>query len=279
MKNLAIDKIKIISAALLFLITGTASAQTVERIFNFKKGDEYYRQTAITSSCIIQMGKSQVHINSTSNVVKTYNVSDSNDYGYIFTITTKKVTSTLDVDDKHMDFDSSAPADNSSSLAKGLNYMVDKPISVSIDKHGLIVAADANAVRLSNDTLLAFTGIANEQYVAGTRFGLISDFLLQGKLDKNFTWGDTTVNGDTKIMSKFWVQAQTAGYTTIGFTSAIRGKGVNTNTNGVYVLSNTNGIIAERMLQSVSLGYIVYKKALYGSTRRWAISERCTQTK
>jgi hypothetical protein len=275
MKNLAIDKIKIISAALVFLITGAVNAQNAERIFNFKKGDEYYRQTAIRSSCIIQMGKSQVHINSTSNVAKTYHISDAGDNSYTFTVTTKKIASTLDVDDKHMEFDSGAPADNNSLLAKGLNYMVDKPASVTIDKHGLITSADAYAVKMGNDTLLAFTGIANEQYVVGNRFGLISNFLLQGKLDKGFTWGDTTVNGETKIMSKFWVQSQTAGFTTIGFSSAIRARGVNTNTNGTYVLNNTTGIIAERMLQSVSIGYIVYKKALYGSTRRLAISESC----
>jgi len=281
MKSLVIDKINILAITLTCIIAGPAGAQMAQsqRVFNFKKGDEFYRQTATKSSCIIQMGKSQVHINSNSLVARAYDVSDVNDNGYIFTVTTKKISSTLDVDDKHLQFDSGAPLDNNSLLAKGLDYMIDKPTAVSIDKSGVIANVEPPSVRLANDTLLAFTGIANEQYVVGNKFGLISDFLLQGQLDKNFTWGDTTINGDITTVNKFWVQSQTATSTTIGFSSNSKGKIANTNTNGVYVLNNASGVITQRILKSVSAGYIFYKHNVYGSTRRWAISESCYKIK
>lgn len=278
MKKLVTDKIKILALLLACIIAEPAAAQT-QRAFNFKKGDEFYRQTATKSSCIIQMGKSQVHINSNSLVARAYDVSSVNDNGYIFTVTTKKITSTLDVDDKHLQFDSGAPLDNNSLLAKGLDYMIDKPTAVSIDKSGVIANVEPPSVKLANDTLLAFTGIANEQYLVGNKFGLISDFLLQGQLGKNFTWGDTTVSGDVKTINKFWVQSQTATSTTIGFSSNSKGKIANTNTNGVYVLNNITGVITQRILKSVSVGYIFYKHNVYGSTRRWAISESCYQIK
>lgn len=279
MKQLAIDKIRFLTVVLLGLMTGTVHAQSAERDFNFKKGDEFYRQTAVQSSCIIQMGKGQVHINSSSLVAKDYNVSDANDNGFTFTVTTKKVTTTLDVDNKHMQFDSSAPIDNTSLFAKGLDFMINKPTAVSVDKHGTIAQVEPPSMRLANDTLLAFTGIANEQYAVGNRFGLIADVMLQGQLDKNTTWGDTTVTGDIKTINKFWVQSQTATSTTIGFSSSSKGKMANTNTNGVYVLNNSTGVITQRILQSVSVGYIFYKRNVYGSTRRWAISESCYKIK
>jgi hypothetical protein len=281
MKNLAIDKIKILAAMLACITAGTAGAQSVQlhRVFNFKKGDEFYRQTATKSSCIIQMGKSQVHINSNSMVAKAYDVTDANDNSFTFTVTTKKITSSLDVDDKHMEFDSGMPLDNSSLLAKGLYYMIDKPIAVGIDKNGVIASVEPPSVKLANDTLLAFTGIANEQYAVGNRFGIVSDFLVQGKLDKSFTWGDTTTYKDIKTVNKFWVQSQTADFTTIQFSSTSKSKMANTNTTGVYVLSNANGVVVQRVLQSVSVGYIYYKRNFYGSTRRWAISESCYKIK
>ena len=281
MKNLAIHKIKTLATVLACFIAGAAGAQPAQpqRVFNFKKGDEYYRQTATRSSCIIQMGKSQVHINSNSSVAKAYDVSDVSDNGFTFTVTTKKITSSLDVDDKHMRFDSSAPLDNNSLLAKGLDYMIDKPIAVAIDRDGIIANVQAPSVKLANDTLLAFTGIANEQYTIGNRFGIVSDFLLQGKMDKNFTWGDTTSYGDIKTVNKFWIQNQTADFTTIQFSSNSKGKMANCNTTGVYILSNTNGVIVQRVLQSTSVGYIYYRHNFYGSTRRWSVSESCYKIK
>jgi hypothetical protein len=277
MKILMINKIKILAVMLVCICAGTAGAQTAQpqRSFSFKKGDKFYRQTATKSACIIQMGKTQVHINSNSLVARAYDVSDVNDNEYVFTVTTKKITSTLDVDDKHLQFDSGAPIDDNSLLAKGLDYMIGKPTAVRIYKSGVIANVEPPSVRLANDTLLAFTGIANEQYVVGNKFGLISDFLLQGQLAKNFTWGDTIVNGDTQTINKFWIQSQTATSTTIGFSSNSKGKIANTNTNGVYVLNNTTGVITQRVLKSVSVGYIFYKHNVYGSTRRWAISESC----
>lgn len=279
MKKLAIDKIKFLTVAMLVLATGIAYAQTANRDFNFKKGDEFYRQTATKSSCIIQMGKNQVHINSNSLVARAYDVSNVNNDGYTFTVTTKKITSSLDVDDKHMEFDSSVPVDQSSLIAKGLNYMIDKSTEISVDKRGVIATVEPPSVRFANDTLLAFTGIANEQYMVGNKFGLISDLLLRGQVDKNFTWGDTTVNGDIKTINKFWVQSQTSTAITIGFSSSSKGKMANINTNGYYVLNNVTGVITQRTLQSVAVGYIFYKRNIYGSTRRWAVSESCYKIK
>lgn len=279
MNNLAVYKIKILPVLLLILTAFMANAQSAARDFSFKKGDQYYRQTAIKSSCIIQMGKTQVHINSNSLVAKAYDIVDVNDKGYVFTVTPKKITNALDVDNKHLDFDSAKPSDNQSMLAKGLNFMIGKSTRITIDKHGVITFVEPPTVKYADDALLAFTGIANEQFVVGNRFGLISDFLMQGKLDKNYTWGDTTANGDNKVINKFWVQNQTATATTIGFSSSVTGKMANTNTNGVYVLDNATGVITQRILQSVSVGYIYFKNNIYGSTRRWAISESCTKSK
>lgn len=279
MKQLAIDKIRILAAAILVLITGTVSAQLADKDFNFKKGDEFYRQTATKSSCIIQMGKNQVHINSSSLVAKAYDVTDINSNGYTFSVTTKKITSSLDVDDKHMEFDSSAPVDQSSLLAKGLEYMIDKSTAVNIDHNGVIADVEPPSVKLANDTLLAFTGIANDQYIVGNKFGLVSDLLMHGQVSKDLTWGDTTVNGDAKTINKFWIYSQTATATTIGFSSSTKGKMANINTNGYYVLNNVTGIITQRTMQSVAIGYLFYKRNVYGSTRRWAISESCYKIK
>lgn len=256
-----------------FFCHHTADAQ--QGVPALKTGDSFLKISTVNSVSVLQRGDVSINVNSASSVSKTYKIDEVNDNGYSVTMTTKSIKDSIYSGDNRFHFDSDKPVPTTDQLANALQFAVGKPTTFNVYQNGIIGEVDANAAVLANDTLFNFTGIEQDALVVGERFSLIADLTSYDKLKVGDNWADTSAAEGDKTITKFWVVARTPTATTLGYTSSTRGDKLNTNSNGTYVVNNATGLITQRIVQTVTVGYQIYKRAIYSSTRRTNITENC----
>lgn len=256
------------------LLYNIGNAQIVQqRTFDFKAGDEFQKETSVNSTCTIQRGNQKLDVSSTSSVTKLYKVKYVTDKGYVFTVNIQKMEDVLSALGQKLIYNSGQPLDSTSRIKKALNYMLNKPVDVSVDKYGTILSNNTE-VEFANDTLLAFTGIQPEVFIEGKTFGLLANFK-SDKLKKGYKWTNTSpITDKQKVVTKYTIYSKSDTSTVIKFTSSVSDGSVNSNTNGTYILDN-KGIIVERFIQSISAGYAIIGKTIYVTTRSSSIHETC----
>lgn len=269
-------KVKFTWCIFFMLLYNMVNAQIAQpRTFDFKQGDEYRKETSVNSICTIQRGNQKLTVNSTSKVTKLYKVTAVTGTNFEFMVSIKKMDDSLSALGQKLTYNSGKPIDSASQIEKALDYMMNKPVNVSIDKNGTILSIDKKEVEFANDTLLAFTGIEPELFIEGRLFGLLANFT-SNKLKKGVTWTNNPLITDKqKAVTKYTVYTVSDTTTVIRFTSSVTGGSVNSNTNGTYILDNKTGIIKERFIESLSAGYAVIGKTIYATTRSSSIHETC----
>jgi len=260
---------------MLLVSYNSISAQQNGKLVAFKSGNEYLKLTTVNSASILQRGNVIINVNSTSFVSKTYKIDAVNNNGFAVTMVTNKITDTIRSGDNHFYFNSDQPDNTSDKLANALQYTVGKSAKFNVFNNGTISSVDMNASKLVNDTLFTFTGIETEDLSAGKRFAMIADITSYSKLKPGDNWADTLGATNNKTITKFWLVRRTPVSTTFGYSSSTKGDKLNTNSNGTYVVNNTTGIITSRLIQSVTVGYQIYKRTVYSSTRRTNVAESC----
>ena len=269
------DPIKKIAMLLVFLLAfqGLQAQSMVLPVF--KPGNEFLKISSVNSASILQRGNVSFNINSSSSVSKTYKINAVNDNGYSVTMVTNKITDSIYADDARFYYNSEQPFNTGDKLAAALHFTIDKPSTFSVLNNGTIAAVDDNVPVLENDTLLSFTGIEKEGLAIGEKFTLIADISAFKTLKIGDKWADSAVTEGDKTVTKFWVIAITPIATTLGYSSSTTGGYLNTNASGTYVIENTSGLVAQRVIQTVTVGYQIYDRTVYSSTRRSYISESC----
>jgi len=267
-------KVKFTCCIFFMLLYNIGNAQIVQqRTFDFKAGDEFQKETSVNSTCTIQRGNQKLDVSSTSSVTKLYKVKYVTDKGYVFTVNIQKMEDVLSALGQKLIYNSGQPLDSTSRIKKALNYMLNKPVDVSVDKYGTILSNNTE-VEFANDTLLAFTGIQPEVFIEGKTFGLLANFK-SDKLKKGYKWTNTSpITDKQKVVTKYTIYSKSDTSTVIKFTSSVSDGSVNSNTNGTYILDN-KGIIVERFIQSISAGYAIIGKTIYVTTRSSSIHETC----
>jgi len=269
MKTLLLSKLKTAFIPFFILITGTSQAQTIQRDFKFKKGDEYQRQIVIKSNCVLQRGAQKLNISTYSAVTKTYKVNDASNGTALFGITINKIIDTINAMGQKEIYNSEKKPDPNSDIQMALLQMIGKPAMVSVDEKGVILSVKKEVK--TSDTLLSFTGIQAEHFFAGSTLEFIAGFSSNAFLKKGYTWADASPNSETN----FTVNAVTGRTTTIVYTTNILDGDLNTRVNGVLLVANESGVILKRSTKSVTTGYESVKGVVYATTRRTATSEVC----
>jgi len=264
-------KLLTISALLANYKNGNAQGKSTA----LKTGDAFLKISTINSASTLKRGDVAINISSKSSVSKTYNIDAVNANGFAVTMNTKKITDSVSSGNDHFYYDSDQPANNTDNLANALQFTVNQPSTFNVYNGGTIGTVDDNVAKLQNDSLFNFTGIEQENLAAGERFSLIADITSYDKLKTGDNWADTTSAEGDKTITKFWVITRTPLSTTLGYSSESRGKQLNSNASGTYVINNSNGVVTRRIIQSVTVGYQIYKRAVYSSTRRTNITESC----
>lgn len=251
-------------------------AQDGHRVFNFANNAEYQTNILVNSKSIIQRGKQILKVNSTSDVSKISKVTAVGDKDYTFNIRIKNIDNLIDAMGKKLHYNSSTGL-NGSTIKNALDYMINKPVDLKVNKYGIIESFTADQVELATDTLIAFAGIQAEIFQKGTLFGLVADITYTKNLQKGHTWTDVLTTDKEKITTKFWIENINEANTVLKFTSSSIGKLINSNSNsnGTYLVDNKTGIILEKLVYVISVGYQVSAGGIvYGVSRSTNIFEK-----
>ena len=161
----------------------------------------------------------------------------------------------VDAMGKKLRYNSNTKIDSTSVIIKALDFMVNKPIDVQVNKYGVIQSFTDYKAEMATDTLVAFAGLQPEAFEKGTLLSIVADFTYNPAMKKNFSWGDSIEIDKQRLVTKFWVEDINQKTTIIKFTTSNTTKLLNSNQNGTYVIDNATGVIQEKILYTISTGY------------------------
>ncbi|MCR8556094.1 hypothetical protein KXD93_00485 [Mucilaginibacter sp. BJC16-A38] len=256
----------------LLLIISTSDAQTVHRDFRFKKGDEFERQLAVKSNCVMQRGSQKLNISTYSAVTKTYKINDVVNGNATIHITFNKVIDSINALGRNVNFNSDKTPDPNSDIQMSLYQLIGKSAIVSADSKGTILAVKKREP--VSDTLMAFTGIQSENLSPNNQLEFLLDFPASPFLKKGYTWTDVSPVNNV-YNTTYTIYAVTGRTTTITYKTSILKDAMNTRINGVMLIDNDSGVVLKRSMQSVTTGYEEIKGVIYTVIRRSASSEVC----
>ncbi|MES2651243.1 MAG: hypothetical protein V4663_05855 [Bacteroidota bacterium] len=265
---------------LLILMNFAATAQEGHRVFKFKLGEEYQTEILTNSRAIVQRGKQTLNINTVSTATKTYTTTLASERGFTFNVKIKNMQNEIDAMGKKLYHSSDVKSDSSSLILRALDFMLNKPVDVQVNKYGVIQSYTDYKAEMATDTLVAFAGLQPEAFEKGTLLSIIADFTYNPRIKKNFSWGDSVEIDKQRLITKFWVEDITEKTSIIKFTSSITTKLLNTNQNGTYVIDNATGVIQEKILYSISTGYQISAGGIvYAVSRSTSVSEKTKRVK
>ena len=93
----------------------------------------------------------------------------------------------IDAMKQKLRYNSGMQIDTTSEIVKALDFMVNKPIDVQINKYGIIQSFTDYKAEFATDTLVAFAGIQPEAFERGTLLSIIADFTYNPAIKKNFS--------------------------------------------------------------------------------------------
>ncbi len=265
---------------LLILMNFAATAQEGHRVFKFKLGEEYQTEILTNSRAIVQRGKQTLNINTVSTATKTYTTTLASERGFTFNVKIKNMQNEIDAMGKKLYHSSDVKSDSSSLILRALDFMLNKPVDVQVNKYGVIQSYTDYKAEMATDTLVAFAGLQPEAFEKGTLLSIVADFTYNPGIKKNFSWGDSIEIDKQRLITKFWVEDITEKTSIIKFTSSITTKLLNTNQNGTYVIDNATGVIQEKILYSISTGYQISAGGIvYAVSRSTSVSEKTKRVK
>ncbi|MEO3408316.1 hypothetical protein AAFN85_30655 [Mucilaginibacter sp. CAU 1740] len=266
-----VKRISIVSAIMILCtcLAGTAKAQGA-----FKQGDEYSKTTYIHASGVLQRGSQQYNINTASSISKTYRVTGTTSDGVILTVTTTRITDTVDAFGKKLTYDSGKLVDTGSYIQVALQSLVGKVVTLSINKNGIITDVNDPDGKFATDTLMAFAGFNQDKFVAGKRLDLFADY--QSPKKSGESWVSNSSVDDEKISTTYTVGIadEPEKYTNLLITSTTTAGDQNSNTNGVLIVDNW-GVIIRGAMKTATVSYKLINNAPYAFSRLTEVLESC----
>ena len=268
-------KIIVIASMFIFAVNSIAIAQTYNRVFEYKKGNVFQTETITTSNSMIKRGKELLNVSSTNNLIKSYTVKDADNQGYKLAVKIDKMNAAIDANKVRTTFNSEMIVDTTSNILKGLYYTINKPIEVVINKNGVIQDFEEYKLEMASDTLISFAGVQPEVFKKGALINFLADFTYSKSLRKGYSWSDSTTIGDEKTKTRFLVDYVDEKVTILNFFKTSTTTMLNTNSNGKYVIDNYTGLITEKYIYAIAVGFqISAGRTMYAVSRTTSIVEK-----
>ncbi|QEC42177.1 DUF6263 family protein [Pseudobacter ginsenosidimutans] len=183
------------------LITGAASAQTITRKAEFKKGQQIESTSSMKMVMTMEMmGQSMDMVNNykfTSKVGVTDVTATDNKLNTILT----RVVMDMQAGPQTMSYDSDKKEDADSEFGKAFSAKLNTPVNITTDKKGMITASDEKADPASDIMNDMGGGMGESMSKVGTSLEIIAN-LPEGK---TFKTGDTWIDSltDPKTNAKY----------------------------------------------------------------------------
>lgn len=258
-----------------FALKSTSLAQSYNRVFEYKKGDVFLSETITTSNSMIKRGKEVLNVSSTNNLTKSHTITNADNEGYKLAVKIDKMNAAIDANKVRTTFNSEKITDTTSNILKGLFFTVNKPIEVIINKNGVIQNFAEYKLEMASDTLISFAGVQPEVFKKSALVNFLADFTYNKNLRKGYAWSDSTSVGDEKTKTRFLIDYVDEKITILNFFKTTTTTMLNTNSNGTYVIDNRTGIISEKYIYVISVGFQVSAgKTMYAVSRTTSIVEK-----
>jgi hypothetical protein len=268
---------KLILAGILQLLAlpTIVTAQTYNRVFEYKKGDVFQSEVITTSNSMIKRGKQILNVSSTNNIVKSHTIKEADNQGYKLAVKIDKMNASIDANKVRTSFNSEKTNDTTSNILKGLYFVVNKPIEITINKNGVIQNFEEYKLEMASDTLVSFAGIQPEIFKKSSLINFFADFTYYKNLKKGYSWSDSLTVGDEKTNTRFLIDYVDEKVTILNFFKTSTTSMLNTNSNGTYVIDNTTGLILEKYVYVIAVGFqLSAGKTMYAVSRTTSIVEK-----
>ncbi|WP_127130950.1 DUF6263 family protein [Pseudoflavitalea rhizosphaerae] len=183
------------------LITGAASAQTISRKAEFKKGQQIESTSSMKMVMTMEMmGQSMDMVNNykfTSKVGVTDVTATENKLNTILT----RVVMDMQAGPQTMSYDSDKKEDADSEFGKAFSGKLSTPVNITTDKKGMITASDEKADPASDIMNDMGGGMGESMSKVGTSLEIIANI----PAGKTFKTGDTWIDSltDPKTNAKY----------------------------------------------------------------------------
>ncbi len=245
-----------------------AMAQGNNRVFSFIKGERFETDVTTTSEATVRRGEHKFNVKSKTTTRKKYTVHNITDDEVNIAVEIDSLSCNLDVNDSKISYYSSEKSDKGSEILKGIGFILHQPIAVTLDNYGVIQNSEEYKAEMATDTLMSFAGIKQEVFTKSSMLSFLADFTYRKDVITGYSWiVDANTNGES-ITTRFVVDEINEKSTIIRFVSKITSPLLNTNSSGTYIIDNVTGIIKEKYIYTVAVGYLISAgKTIYAVAR------------
>jgi hypothetical protein len=178
------------------LITGAASAQTISRKAEFKKGQQIESNSTMKMVMTMEMmGQSMEMVNNYKFTSKV-GVTDVTPTENKLSNTLTHVVMDMQAGPQAMSYDSDKKEDANSEIGKAFSGKLNSPVNISTDKKGMITASDEKPDPAA-DMMADMGGMGESMSKVGTSLEIIANL----PAGKSFKAGDTWVDSLTEQKS------------------------------------------------------------------------------
>lgn len=244
------------------LITGAASAQTISRKAEFKKGQQIESTSSMKMVMTMEMmGQSMDMVNNYKFTNKV-GVTDVTTTDNKLSTTLTRVVMDMQAGPQTMSYDSDKKEDADSELGKAFSGKLNNPVNITTDKNGMITASDEKADPASDIMNDIGGGMGESMSKVGTSLEIIAN-LPEGRTFKTGdTWADSLTDPKTnakyvlnyRVVSIQGADAIVAFGGTIGRSGEMQQGGMTMNMDlkgllkGEYTMETASGLIKAKKL-------------------------------
>lgn len=183
------------------LITGAASAQTITRKADLKKGQQIEASSTMKMVMTMEMMGQSMDVVNNYKFTNKVNVTDATPAENKFTATLTHVVMDMQAGPQSMSYDSDKKEDANSQLGEAFSGKINKPFNVTADKKGMITASDDTSTEAADMAGSISGGMGESMTKVGTSLEIIGNLPTGKTLKTGDTWSDSLT--DPKTNSKF----------------------------------------------------------------------------
>lgn len=243
----------------------------------FNKGDQFQKETFSNTNCLIKHAGSNIKIEIGTFVSQLYSLENISQDGYIFKVTTKKISDSIKSFGEKAYYNSEWLKDTSSVIEKAIKNVLDQTSLVLVDKKGIILSVKTDPIEYTSDSLLKILGFSPNSFILGSSIGFITNYNFNSLEGNRFSNMDSSTINDNKTVTSYHINSQTDSITSVIFNQNFQGRSISTNTNGVLLVNNATGMVMEKATKSVTRENLVFNNTKFFIIRNTASSEVFTK--
>lgn len=243
------------------LITGAASAQTITRKAEFKKGQQIESNSTMKMVMSMEMMGQKFDVVNDYKFTSAIGVTDVTAAENKLSTTLKHVIMNMQAGPQNMSYDSDKQEDANSEIGKAFSGKLNTPVNIATDKKGMITSSDEKPDPASDMMNEMGGGMGESMTKVGSSLEIIANIPSGKTLKSGDTWVDSLTEAKTnsKYVLNYRVVSIQNGEANITFGGTISRSG-ELQQGGMTMNMELNGLIKGEYTMEAATGLIKTKK-------------------